>query len=148
MSITFYASKHDEGRGYHMPLFPCDCSRRWLDACDACGPEEDTPESYYCEYCQIEINLANGNAFDLMRWLGVEADDCGTVDARELAAKCRRRLWDESRNYDPGVDSFVEKTEGHATLISCGRRPDYLREKTERMLSLAEKAGENSISWS
>ncbi len=153
MSITFHASKLDTERGYHMPMFGCDCSKRWMRACDAAdASDNDWPEVYSCEHCRSEINLANGNALDLMRWLDVEADYCGTVDARELAAKCRRRLWNESRNHDPAMtgEQFAERlgVEQSPRLIICDRRPDYLREQTERMLALAEKAGENSISWS
>lgn len=152
MSITFYASQFDAERGYHAPMFRCDCAERWgadWDVADASGAEY--PEVYSCEHCRADVNLANGNARDLISWLGVEFDYCGTVDARELAAKCRRRLWDESRNHDPAVTGAERAelmgVELSSRVIICNRRPDYLRSTTERILALAEKAGENSVSW-
>ena len=40
------------------------------------------------------MNLSNRNAADLLAWLGLATDDLyGQMPARELAARCRRRLW-------------------------------------------------------
>ena len=154
MSITFYASKMDTHRGYHMPLFSCDCSQRWMKDWDAAeaSDADHYPDPYSCDNCRNEVNLANGNALELLSWLGVaNIDYCGAVGARELAAHCRRRLWDESRNHDP-AQSGQERAELLGVELSprviiCDRRPGYLREQTERILAIAEKAGDHSVSW-
>ncbi len=84
------------------------------------------------------INLANANAADLLEWLGYPREPLyGSLDARELAARCRRRLWPEARNVDPALPSHVE-----GRFIFCGRRPAYLRERTAELLAIAERAGD------
>jgi hypothetical protein len=89
------------------------------------------------------VNLANGNAFDLLAWLALPVEPWGAVSARELAARCRRRLWDVERNQDPERPSFQE-----GNFILCGRRPGYLRERTGELLRLADSAGDARIQWS
>ena len=89
------------------------------------------------------VNLANGNAFDLLAWLALPVEPCGHISGRELAARCRRRLWDVERNHDPALPSYED-----GTFIHCGRRPGYLRERTEELLRLAEKAGDALMQWS
>jgi hypothetical protein len=153
MSITFYASTYEDSPicRHCVPLFRCDCMQRWADACDACGPDDELPELESCEHCRAEVNVANSNGLDLLAWLGLEPDYCGTVAASDLAARCRRRLWDESRNHDP-VLTGVERAEQMGVQLSeriiiCDRRPGYLRDQTERLLALAEKAGDQWVSW-
>lgn len=150
MSVTFTAARFDTEKNYYRPLASCDCcerySRDW-DIADAAGDEY--PAVYSCEVCANEINLANSNAWEFLTWLDIPVDYCGAVEARDLAAKCRRRLWDEERNHDPAISG--EESGGPGTgqcrSIICGRRPDYLRSTTERMLKLAEQAGDNFVSW-
>ena len=89
------------------------------------------------------INLANSNAFDLLTWLMLPAEPCGAVNARELAARCRRRLWDVERNHDPARPCSEE-----GNFIDCGRRAGYLRERTAELLRLSERAAEALIQWS
>ncbi len=88
------------------------------------------------------VNLANENAADLLEWLDLPRRLWGNSEARELAARCRRRLWDVARNYDreraPTVDG---------RFIHCGRRAGYLRERTAELLRLAERAGNGRIAW-
>lgn len=91
------------------------------------------------------LNLSNVNAADLMRWLGYEPDCCGSLEARELAARCRRRLWPEARNFDAALAGEVQRAPGRATFIYCGRRAGYLRERTSQLLALAESPGVTSI---
>jgi hypothetical protein len=73
----------------------------------------------------------------LLDRLGVSAgeDLVGSIDARELAARCRRRLWDEARNHDPPREAVSD-----GRLHVPARRAGYLREKTERLLAIAELA--------
>lgn len=99
------------------------------------------------------INLANLNAIDLLRWLGIgvesEADLVGEMRATEIAARCRRRLWDEARNYDPALPESVVAVPGRPVIISCGRREGYLRERTEELLAISESAAPGDVvRWS
>ncbi len=82
------------------------------------------------------LNLANMNARDLLYWLGYAGMPLyGSLDATELKARCRRRLWNEARNFDPELPSRREQR-----LLIMGRRPGYLREKTAQLLVIAELA--------
>ena len=89
------------------------------------------------------LNLANANACDLLAWLALPVEPYGAVSARELAARCRRRLWEVERNHDPERPAFEQ-----GNFINCGRRPGYLRERTAELLRLAELAGDALIEWS
>ena len=105
-------------------------------------PDYDNPTTF--------LNLANGNAIDLFDWLSIPTDQndiYGEIDARELAARCRRRLWDVTRNHDCGLAPEVDRKPGCATLHFFGRHPDYLREKTALLLELAERAGDGTVRW-
>jgi hypothetical protein len=89
------------------------------------------------------INLANQNAADLLLWLGLPAEYLvGEVPARELAVRCRRRLWPEPRNVDPEI-----APEFSGRFYSFGRPIGYLRQRTAELLHLAELAGDGVISW-
>ena len=89
------------------------------------------------------MNLSNRNAADLLAWLGLPTEDLyGQMPARELAARCRRRLWPEARNLDPGL---ADEQEGRCFVF--GRPAGYLRSRTEELLRLAESAIDGVISW-
>jgi hypothetical protein len=98
-------------------------------------PDYDDPATF--------VNLHNEGAGDLLEWLGLPRQLWGEIDARELAPRCRRRLWDVARNDDAGRAPLVE-----GRFIDCGRRPGYLRERTAELLRLAERAGEARVRWS
>lgn len=121
MSVTFSPSNQDGS-----PMARCDC------------------DDMTCVACTSSLNVANDNAIDLLRWLGfpVKGDSelYGSAPASDIEARCRRRLWPEARNEDPELPGYVERAPGAATLINCGRRPGYLREKTERLLAMATEA--------
>lgn len=94
------------------------------------------------------LNLGNENARLFLAWLGfpkLAEDLYGEVLASELAARCRRRLWPEQYNHDPGREGSVVNTPGHATLYDQGRRPGYLQEKAALLLRLAERAADGKI---
>ena len=97
------------------------------------------------------LNLANVNAVDLVLWLGYSRAEVDRepgylrLNARDVAARCRRRLWPERRNFDAGRDTSVDHARGCATVIDCGRRPGYLREKTEQLLAIAAAAGDGFV---
>lgn len=142
MSITFYIA-NENAEGHIVPAERCDCSRRWCDDCDAAWARGETaPEMYTCEICDAEVNLANGNALDLLAWVGLPVDYCGHVSARDLAPKLRRRLWDVERNHDEGITPVSE-----GRVHYGGRRPGYLRERCEWLLATCERAGDRLIAW-
>lgn len=156
MSVTFFIAEVVDG--ITKPSYRCDCSTRWCDACDAAWAKgEDAPDQFSCENCDgTEMNLSNSNAEDFISWLGLEKNQedylYGKMNAREVAARCRRRLWDEARNHDPAL-SPEERAEALGVaqsrrVIIAGRSPGYLRSKTEEMLRLCEKAGDRMIVWS
>ena len=124
-----------------------------------CGSEVDWEGGSNC------LNVANANGRDLLQWLGLPCEELvGSVPAAELAARCRRRLWDEARNRDPEVPT-TDSWSGRLTVIDsdgservvggepglrviyCGRPADYLRSQTERRLALAQLAGAEPIEW-
>lgn len=89
------------------------------------------------------MNLANANARLLLEWIGYPGDpwDLDKLPAAEVAARCRRRLWPEARNHDPGRAGSEEQGDQGARLIDCGRREGYLEEKTALLLAIATEAG-------
>jgi len=151
MSITFYIAEFNSEYDRVERAYRCDCDDRYSDAWNIAELNDlPYPEvgDYTCDDCtDVSINLGNSNAYDLMRWLDIRADEYGDIPARELAAKCQRRLWDVDRNHDPEVEGWEQGGEGKARVISCGRRPGYLRDTTERLLKVAQKAGERLIAW-
>lgn len=119
MSVTFTPSNPD-GRA----LLDCTC------------------DDLSCVACTSSLNLANGNAADLLRWLGLPATSelYGEITASDLAARCRRRLWPETRNEDPEIPGAIHKAPGVATVITSERPALYLRTRTERLLAMADEA--------
>ena len=137
MTISFIPAT-SEGR----PLIRC--------SCDLNGPEELL---LTCPACKREMHLCNTRALELLAWIGLPAEIYGLHSARDLAARCRRRLWDEERNQDPGTSGEAERaalglSRGGARAIVFGREAGYLRDRTERLLSVAEEAGDGWVSWS
>ncbi len=137
-------------------MFHCDCDMNYCDATDEAylkgllAGDDEWPDraSFTCDNCDKSINLSNDNASDLFTWLGLSTEPIGHIQASDLVARCRRRLWNERRNEDAGVDSEIITQPGKATLYYLGRDPGYLRRQTERLLKVAEAAGGNLVSWS
>ena len=153
MSITFYIAIQVEGGTRY--AYHCDCSQRWCDACDAAYAKgEEAPPMRTCEDCtDVEVNMANLNAVEWLRWMDLPAVPSGEIKAGDLAARCRRRLWDEARNHDPAISGRDRaRTYGleggvGARVIFADRDEDYLRNQTARMLKVCEKAGDRLIAW-
>jgi len=137
MSITF--APMTSGR---RPVVPCTCDPAWSEDLE-----------FPCEGCRLAVNLSNSNAYDLLRWLELTPDACGEVCARELAARCRRRLWDEVRNHDPAVSASDQRKQlggggrSGARLFTFGRDAGYLRDRTTQLLEIAEAAGDGWVTW-
>lgn len=134
-----------------------------LDAtpCRACGQPYrlHSPDAEGLRRCPgqqestfYELNLANGNAMDLLTWLGLPAEEYGEAPVGDLIARCRRRLWDEQRNHDPALPGSEEggPGTGRCRVIRVERLADYLRQRTKDLLKLTEQAqaaGEATIAW-
>ena len=96
------------------------------------------------------LNIANSNSYDFFRWLDIDPGQCsgGDMPARELAALLRRRLWPERRaRGDEGVPASVAPQRAGPTIIQCGREPGRLCAYAERLLALAEFAGDGVVHW-
>ena len=96
------------------------------------------------------LNLANVNAADLLRWLDLpygEYQLAGEISPTELAARCRRRLWDVARNWDPELPERTIETPDLVPVTFFGRRAGFLREMTAELLRVAESAGEGLVAW-
>lgn len=68
------------------------------------------------------LDMPRAEALDLLDWLGLGRPDFGAVEARDLAPRCRRRLWDVKRNANP-----------------------LLKERTAELLAVAVAAGEGVV---
>jgi len=93
--------------------------------------------------------LDDPNARDLLEWLGLDAGESlsGKMPGRELAARCRRRLWDEPRNRGAGRPAVTVRKPGRCAVRHAGRRADYLRQKAADLLFVAGLAGDGSVLW-
>lgn len=67
----------------------------------------------------ILLELPRETALELFEWLGLGRPEMGAIEARDLAPRCRRRLWPIARNEHP-----------------------VLRKLSADLLSIAEVAGE------
>jgi hypothetical protein len=96
-----------------------------------------------------EINLSNANAVAFLLWLGYTREQIEPngfrLPARDLAARCRRRLWPERRNEDPGAPVVVDRAPGRSTVIDCGRHAGYFQQRAAQLLVLAELAGQGDV---
>lgn len=151
MSVDFYIAKRmpEALGGGTRYVYRCDCSERWCAACDeAYLNGTESPAMFSCDDCtDVSVNLHNQNAGDWLRWVGLVSAPMGEIKATELAALCRRRLWDEDRNHDAGV-AFEDYKGPKGPRVITGGRPDgRLRQITEQMLRVCEKAGDRLIAW-
>lgn len=144
MSVTFYM-----GRRMPMDMLGAAVDGTCFEPAYECICGDDCHRDDTCLACRWSINLANRNASDLLWWLMSLSDDplCGGMPAKEVAALCRRRLWPEERNVDPGFEDVITTMPGGVTLIDCGRDAGYLHGLTERLLRLAEHASDAWVCW-
>jgi hypothetical protein len=68
------------------------------------------------------LDVPRDEGLALLEWLGLGRPEFGAIPARELAPRCRRRLWDIARNANPS-----------------------LRSRTGELLALDEAAGEGMV---
>lgn len=90
------------------------------------------------------VQLREVDLPDMLNWLGLDPLNFGFIEASDLAARCRRRLWPIARNYDPAVTNQVRSTatdSGRPHTAPYQREAGTLRACTEQLLKLAERAG-------
>ena len=111
----------------------------WPENTDGC---REPPAAMY-------VNLSQTNAQDFLHWARFpDTRLYGELPARELAALLRRRLWPERRAQDDGgLQAFVDRAPGVPTLVDFGRPAGRLAGYAERLLALAEFAGDRTIHW-
>lgn len=107
-------------------------------------------EGYCLPPASMYLQISNSNARDFLQWLALDDSNLyGEIPTRELAALLHRRLWPSNRHRgDHGQPQRTHRIAGRATLIECGREPGCLAEYAERLLALAEHAGDGTIVWS
>jgi hypothetical protein len=125
MSVTFFIAtdRHD-----------CLCE---LD-CDVCRPRV--------------LNVHNANAAELLRALQIGTPDelWGDSRGRALAAACRRVLSDHNFDVIDRIpeSSWFERGAAGARVISIPRPAGRLREHVEKLLHIAELAGDlGCVAW-
>ncbi len=98
-----------------------------------------------------DLNVSSVNGRDLMAHLGLEWDDCGSADAADLVARCRRKLMHVvgEERLDAGIPATEERGLRGARIIDCGRPEGYLRDKTAALLGVALYAWEKGgrVTW-
>lgn len=82
----------------------------------------DAPRPDAAQHVAAMLDVPREEGLALLDWLGLGRPDFGAIPARELAPRCRRRLWDIERN-------------AHALL----------RARTGELLAVAEAAGEGMV---
>ena len=100
--------------------------------------------TFYVEaYHHDGVNVSNVNARAILEWLGYSAENPWDLrlPVADFAARCRRRLWPEARNVDPGIPGHEEYGCQGARVIDCGRSEGYLTMRVEQLLALAQEAG-------
>ena len=101
---------------------------------------EERPDTY--------VQMSPEDCEDFLRWLGYPATDFGFLEARDCAARCRRRLWPISRNMDPAIPSKTQRIGGRLLILANARPAGYLQARTKELLHLAERAGDGKILFS
>lgn len=116
------SSRWPRGRAHNisMPAAPSTFSRiRFASAGVVLPAAASIPSSSSI----LEVPRDEGLA--LLEWLGLGRPEFGAIAARELAPRCRRRLWGVARNAHP---------------------PDpALHARTTELLAVAETAGEGMV---
>lgn len=92
------------------------------------------------------MNLDIRDGLDLLEWLGFERTDFLYLTGGELEARCRRRLWPISRNFDAEQPPRLSgRRQGTVEDEYAGRPKHFLRSMTEVMLKLAMRAGREGV---
>ena len=96
------------------------------------------------------LNLSNTNARDLLTWLGYADVDLWSGDlllARHLATQCRERLALKHGNVDRERPPSETTGAQGCRWVESGRPEGYLMDQAERLLVLADQAGDGFIEF-
>ena len=101
---------------------------------------------------EFDVNMANGNASDVLKALGLRTDDenedwyAGDVEPDDLIGRCLIVL---AVGQDQAVPASREVGQNGAVLINVGRDASYVKDKCEALIRLAEHAKQNgrTIVW-
>ena len=146
---------------------PCDCTRTAIP-CPLCGGEnfrdskhdacwynhEDGSELYLtcvdaerCPHEDLSVNMANSNAADVIKALGLEFDYCGSIDVTDLLGRAGLRA---ALPADEPVPTSETHEAGSAHMIYCGRPEGYIADRAAGLVTLALRAREDgytTIQW-
>lgn len=105
--------------------------------------------TFWTEKESLGINLSNGNADDLMRFVGLTPEWAGTIKARELLVLTGRALIREAGIVDPARPRSTQRGPGGVLMIECGRRAGYLTQRAPDLHALALAAAESDgdVHW-
>lgn len=136
MSITFSIEGIEEETGNELP-----CPKCGVSLATACLPENHSNE---CELCQgyggpaqlpepqFELNVANGNGYALLEWMGLGAECAG--DAHPWAILIALNTQDASPLQSVDVDAGV--------VHYCGRTAEQVARYVEKLRKIALKASD------
>lgn len=94
----------------------------------------------------LEINVNNGNAVDILTTLGIETKElCGKMRALYFRKKCEIALKNLQQTGDPEIQSFMEVGDNGAKIVYCGRPQGYLATRIDSLLKLSNKAGDIGV---
>src|SRR5687768_14454554 len=100
----------------------------------------------------LYLNVSNGNAFILLKLLGIEADYCGSVGTAELLDKVRAaRSVMASRGSEFERRETVSVGRNGAVMIQCGLGSISINlylDRLEELVSRAHESGMPFITWS
>jgi hypothetical protein len=91
------------------------------------------------------VNLHNGNAREVLEWLGLDSRPYGEIAAADLASRCWKRLGPSADNVDAGRPGAER-----GRLITGGRKPGALPRIADQLLELCERAilrGYDRVTW-
>lgn len=137
MSITFYAGDADP----QIPV-PHECH-------EDCYPSQEQCDGF--DWVDHSVNLANGNAYQALRLLGIEPDYCGEHDAADFVARCMLAIVECAEDDAVGTPSVSTggPGTGTATWTECGKAPGYWAQRFEALAELGAIArdGGCAITW-
>ncbi|MDG4792066.1 hypothetical protein O7626_40330 [Micromonospora sp. WMMD1102] len=94
------------------------------------------------------VNMANGNAAQVLDLLGLTNDGCGELAAEDFLGRVllAQALSDVATDDTRGLPARIEGT----NWIDCGRRPGYLAERLTQLHEIASWARERNavVMWS
>lgn len=95
-----------------------------------------------CPICGLELNVNNSNAIAIIERLGLEWEEYGTIDARELFASAA--LANVGRD-DTGIDGIVEFRTGGSVWVEGAVTVGYFSRSMGALEHLATYAMEHDL---